>query len=174
MGKYSKPAIALHWLIALLIIIAFAIGTIVSDMHGISPTKLKLVSWHKWLGVTVLSLAALRLVWRLLRRPPPLPLSMPAWQRMGAHVLHGLLYVLMFAVPLSGYFYTLAAGVPVVLYGVIPLPVLIDPDPHLKHQLHDLHEMLTNVLLAAFILHVAAALKHHFIDRDDVLKRMLP
>ena len=174
MEKYSKPAIALHWLIALLIVIAFALGTILGDMHGISPAKLKMESWHKWLGCTVLGLAALRLIWRLLRRPPALPETMPRWQRQAAGALHILLYALMFAVPLSGYFYTLAAGVPVVLYGVIPLPVLIGPDPHLKHQLHELHELLTYVLLGAFILHVLAALKHHFLDRDDVLKRMLP
>ncbi len=89
-------------------------------------------------------------------------------------MLHGLLYVLMFAIPLSGYFYSLAAGVPVTYLGVLPLPVLIGPDPELKDVLKAVHYWLNMSLLAAVVLHVAAALKHQFIDRDGVLKRMLP
>lgn len=174
MEKYSKPAILLHWAVALLILAAFALGWIMTDIPGITPTKLKYFSWHKWIGVTVLGMAALRLLWRLAHRPPAYPASMPAWQKKAAGALHGALYVLMFVVPLSGYFYSLAAGVPVVYLGVLPLPVLIDTNPELKPVLKDVHEVLTTVLLAIVCIHVAAALKHHFIDRDGVLKRMLP
>src|SRR6185312_2245939 len=114
MQRYTRTAVVLHWLIALLIICAFTLGLVMTDIPGITPTKLKYFSWHKWLGVTVLGLACLRLLWRLTHRAPPYPDSMPSWQQKAANVLHGLLYVLIFAVPLSGYFYTLSAGVPVV------------------------------------------------------------
>jgi cytochrome b561 len=174
MERYGKPAVLLHWLMAILIITAFALGVIMTDIAGVTPTKLKYFSWHKWLGVTVLGLAALRLLWRLTHRLPAYLDTMPVWQQKAAGALHGLLYVLMFAVPLSGYFYSLAAGVPVVYLGILPLPVLIEPNPELKPLLKILHYSLNMTLLAAVCLHVLAVLKHHFIDRDGVFKRMLP
>lgn len=174
MPRYTKTALLLHWLIAMLIVAAFALGVTMVDIPGITPTKLKYYSWHKWLGVTVLALACARLLWRLAHRPPAYPDTMPGWQRHAAHGLHGLLYVLMFAVPISGYFYSLAAGVPVVYLGVIPLPVLIDPNTEWKPLLQQVHYALNMTLLACVLLHVAAALKHQFIDRDGVLRRMLP
>lgn len=174
MPRYTLPAILLHWLIGLLIIATFALGVTMVDIPGITPTKLKYFSWHKWLGVTVLSLACLRLLWRLGHKAPAYPASMADWQRTAAHGLHGLLYVLMFAIPVSGYFYSLAAGVPVVYLGLIPMPALIEPNPELKALLKSVHYWLNMTLLALFVVHVAAALKHQFIDRDGVLKRMLP
>lgn len=174
MPRYTKTALLLHWLIAMLIVAAFALGVTMVDIPGITPTKLKYYSWHKWLGVTVLVLACARLLWRLAHRPPAYPDTMPGWQQNVAHGLHGLLYVLMFAVPISGYFYSLAAGVPVVYLGVIPLPVLIDPNAEWKQVLQQVHFALNMTLLACVLLHVAAALKHQFIDRDGVLRRMLP
>ncbi|KFI06144.1 cytochrome b [Massilia sp. BSC265] len=174
MQRYTFPAIALHWLIALLIIGTFTLGLVMTDIPGITPTKLKYFNWHKWAGVTVLLLAALRLLWRLFRHPPAYADEMPAWQRGAAHGLHWLLYLLMFAVPLSGYFYSLATGYPIVWFGVIELPVLIGPDPALKVVLKDVHYWL-NMLLAALVgLHVAAAFKHLLVDRDGVMARMLP
>lgn len=174
MEKYTKPSIALHWLIAMLIIATFSLGLTMVDIPGLTPTKLKYYSWHKWLGVTVLAAAAIRLLWRLTHAAPAYPAAMPAWQQKAAGLLHGLLYLLMFAIPLSGYFYTLAAGVPVVYLGILPLPVLIDPSPELKPVLKAFHYWLNMTLLVTFLLHVAAALKHHFIDRDAVFKRMMP
>ncbi len=172
--RYSITAILLHWLIALLIVSAFALGVTMVDIPGITPTKLKYFSWHKWIGVTVLGLVGVRLLWRITHPAPPYPLAMPGWQKTAAHGLHGLLYVLMFAVPVSGYFYSLAAGVPVVYLGVLPLPVLIEPNPALKPVLKQVHYALNMAMLAAVALHAAAALKHQFVDRDGVLKRMLP
>ncbi|HEX7635597.1 MAG TPA: cytochrome b [Noviherbaspirillum sp.] len=174
MPRYTKPAIVLHWLIALLIVCAFALGVTMVDIPGITPTKLKYFSWHKWLGVTVLALACLRLLWRLTHAAPPYPSSMPMLQQRAASSLHALLYLLIFAVPVSGYFYSLAAGVPVVYLGVLPLPVLIEPNPELKPILKQVHYSFNMVLLACVIMHVLAALKHRFIDRDGMLKRMLP
>lgn len=172
--RYTNIAILFHWLIALMIIGSFIMGLVMTDMPGISPTKLRYYSWHKWAGVTILGLAALRLLWRLGHAAPPYPATMPGWQKTAANVLHGALYLLMFAVPLSGYFYTLAAGFPVVYFGVIELPVLIGPDPVLKPVLKEVHFWLNMTLAGAVGAHVLAALKHHFIDRDGVIKRMMP
>jgi cytochrome b561 len=174
MQRYSRTAILFHWLIALLIIGAFTLGLVMTDIPGITPTKLKYYSWHKWAGVTILTLAALRLLWRLTHRAPAYPATMKGWEKTAAHGLHSLLYVLMFAVPLSGYFYTLAAGVPVVWFGVVELPVLIAPNPELKPVLKALHYWLNMGLAAAVGIHIAAALKHVVIDRDRVMQRMLP
>jgi cytochrome b561 len=174
MRRYTKTAIALHWLIALLIVANFTLGLVMTDIPGLTPTKLKYYSWHKWAGVTVLALAALRLLWRLSHRPPACAGTMPAWQRNTAHGLHWLLYLLMFAVPLSGYFYSLASGIPVVWFGVLKLPVLIGADPDLKAVLKEVHYWLTMLLAGLVGLHVAAAFKHLFVDRDDVMNSMLP
>ncbi|RXZ36594.1 cytochrome b [Oxalobacteraceae bacterium CAVE-383] len=172
--KYGGIAILLHWLIALMIIGTFTLGLVMVDIPGLTPAKLKYFSWHKWSGVTILALACLRLLWRLTHAAPPYPSSMPRWQIGAAHLTHFLLYLLIFAVPLSGYFYTLSAGVPVVYFGIFPLPVVIGPHPEWKAALKLTHYVLNMTLLAFVCLHVLAALKHHFIDRDEVLKRMLP
>jgi cytochrome b561 len=174
MQRYTTTAIVLHWLIALLIIGAFTLGLVMTDIPGFSPTKLRYYSWHKWAGVTVLLLAAVRLLWRLKNRPPELSASMPAWQRGAAHGLHHLLYVFIFAVPLSGYFYTLAAGFPVVYFGLFQLPVLIAKNPALAETLKTVHYWLNMTMAALVLLHVLAALKHTFVDRDGTLRRMLP
>ncbi len=171
--RYDRVAMLLHWLVAALIVAAFALGVVMVDIPGLTPTKLKYFSWHKWLGVTVLLLAAMRLLWRL-RHGAPRAVEMPAWQRRAAVLVHALLYVLMFAVPLSGYFYSLAAGVPVVYLGVLPLPEFIDADPVLKPVLKEVHLVLVYTMLAFVLAHVAAAIKHHWIDRDGLLRRMLP
>jgi len=172
--RYTATAIFFHWLIALMIIGSFTMGLVMTDMPGLTPTKLKYYSWHKWAGVTILALATLRLLWRLRHKPPAYPDSMPDWQKTSAHGLHGALYVLMFAVPLSGYFYTLAAGFPVVYFGLFELPVLIAKNEALKPVLKEVHFWLNMVLAGTVGLHVAAALKHHFIDHDGIIKRMLP
>jgi cytochrome b561 len=174
MQRYTLPAIMLHWLVAALILCAFALGVVMVDIPGITPTKLKYYSWHKWLGVTVLGLACVRAIWRLTHAAPPLPLSMPAWQVKASHALHILLYILIFAVPVSGYFYSLAAGVPVVYLGTIPLPVLIEANEVWKPILKQAHYALNMTLLACVVLHAGAAVKHLAIDRDGVFRRMLP
>ena len=174
MERYSKTAIALHWLIALLIVAAFVLGLVMTDIPGLTPTKLKYYSWHKWLGVTVLALAAGRLLWRLKQQPPAFPASMSAQQVKAAEAGHWLLYFLMFAVPLSGYLYTTAAGVPVVYLGLIKIPSLFAADPALKAFLKPVHYWLNMLLAAVVVGHIGAALKHQFIDKDGLLKRMLP
>jgi len=174
MLRYTNLAILLHWLVALFIISAFALGVTMVDIPGITPTKLKYFSWHKWIGITVLVLACARLFWRLAHPAPAYPPLMRGWEKAAAHTVHGLLYVLMFAVPVSGYFYSLAAGVPVVYLGIVPLPVLMDASQEWKPILKQLHYALNMALLALVVAHAGAAFKHLFIDRDGVFKRMLP
>ncbi len=172
--RYTKTAILLHWLMALLIVSAFVLGLIMTGIPGLTPTKLKFFSWHKWLGVTVFWLACIRLLWRAVNVPPPHPAVIPEWQKKAADGMHMLLYVLLFAVPISGYLYTLAAGVPVVYLGLFKLPVIMAPNPHLKPILKTVHFVLTMTMAGAVTAHALMALKHHLIDRDDVLYRMLP
>ncbi|WP_374352161.1 cytochrome b [Chitinimonas sp.] len=171
--RYSLPARALHWLVALGIIAAFALALSFDDMP-LGPGKIKLINYHKWIGITVLALAALRLLWRLFKRPPAMPAQMAPWEKLVAHITHGLLYLLMFGVPLGGWLYSSAKGYPVVWLGLVQLPNLIDKTSvDAAHQLKELHELggWSVILLAG--LHAVAALKHHFINKDDVLKRML-
>jgi cytochrome b561 len=173
MQRFPRLSIFFHWLIAVLIIGAFALGSIMTEMK-ISPNKLQFYSWHKWLGVSILALVALRLLSRAILGAPAYPDSMQKWEKQLATATHIFLYFLMFAVPISGYFYTSAAGIPVVYFKLIELPTFIGPNPELKPILKELHEILTTILLIVVSLHVAAALKHHFIDKDGVLQRMLP
>ncbi|MBS1156391.1 MAG: cytochrome [Proteobacteria bacterium] len=172
--QYTRTAIWLHWLMAILIVATFVMGVSVANIEGLTLGKLKAVTIHKWMGITVLLLACLRLLWRLFHPAPPLPDSVPAWQQKAAHAVHALMYFLIFAVPLSGYLFSLAAGVPVVLYGIIPLPLIIEPNPELRPLLRSAHFWLNLTLLSSVLLHVAAALKHYFIDRDTVMQRMRP
>ena len=172
MNGYTRTAIALHWLIALLILVAFPLGVYMHELP-LSPRKLQLYSYHKWIGITVLLAAATRLLWRIGHRPPA-PLPGPRWQIVAAHAVHHLLYLLIVAVPLSGWLMSSALGFPVVWFGVLPLPDLIAKNKELGEALKEVHEALNFTLLALVVVHVAAALKHHFFDRDATLVRMLP
>jgi len=170
-NRYSTPAIALHWLIALLIFLAFPLGVYMHELP-LSPDKLKLYSYHKWIGVSVFLLVAIRLGWRLTHTPPALPDGIAAWQRRASAVVHGLLYLLMIAIPLSGWLMSSAKGFQTVWFGVLPLPDLIGKNRELGELLAEVHEALNFTLLALVILHVGAALKHHFIERQPFLQRM--
>ncbi|NML61410.1 cytochrome b [Massilia sp. RP-1-19] len=172
--RYTYTAMLFHWLIALLVVAAFTLGLVMTDIPGLTPTKLRYFSWHKWLGVTVLLLAVLRVLWRLFHPSPAYPASMARWQQSAANGLHFLLYVLIFAVPLSGYFYSLASGVPVVYLGLFELPVLFKASTELKPVLKAVHFWLNMLLAGSVGIHVAGALKHQLVDRDGVLRRMLP
>jgi len=171
--RYTATAIALHWAVALLIFAAFAIGLYAVALE-VSPQKLKLYSWHKWVGVTIALLAVVRIGWRWLRPAPALPAGMQPWEQYVATGTHALLYALLFAVPVTGWLMSSAAGFPVVYFGVLPLPDLVGKNKELADLLKTVHYWLNKTLLLLIVLHVAAALKHHVLDRDDVLTRMLP
>jgi cytochrome b561 len=170
---YGAFAICLHWLVFALIITNWLLGPYMVDL-ALSPHKLKVFSWHKWVGVTVFLLAALRLAWRAGHPAPPLPPHTPVWQRAATTLSHFLLYLLMFAVPLSGWLYSSATGVPTVYLGLLQLPDLVTKSKELAALLKTVHISLNITLFALVCIHAAAALKHHFVDRDDVLARMLP
>lgn len=169
--RYTHTAVMLHWLVAVLIFGTFALGWFMVDLK-ISPDKLRYYSWHKWLGITVLGFALLRLLWRLTHQPPALPAAVPHWQRKASAAAHGLLYLLLFAIPLSGWAFSSASGYPLVYLGELALPDWVPKDKSLAAQLKQLHEWLTTLLMIMVGLHIGAALKHQFIDRDGLLRRM--
>lgn len=173
MRSYNGVAKTLHWLVFALMSGAFAVGFYMHDLP-LSPTKLQLVSWHKWTGVTIFMLVMLRLTWRLMNPPPPLPSHMSNLERAAAEGMHRLLYILMLAMPLSGWLMSSAKGFQTVWFGIVPLPDLLSKNPPLGKALSEVHETLGFIILAFVAVHVLAALKHHLIDRDDVLARMTP
>jgi len=169
-NQYTRTALGLHWLIAGLILAALFMGWTMTEM-AVSPAKLKLFNYHKWVGVTVLGLALVRLAWRFTHRPPPMEI-MPRWQLLAANASHMLLYMLLLAVPLTGWAYSNASGYPIVYLGRVPLPDLLERDKVLAGQLVKVHGTLAVILAAAVALHVLAALEHHFIRKDRTLRRM--
>lgn len=171
-ARYHPVAIAFHWLLAAAIVVSFGVGLTMTELP-FSPQRLKLYNWHKWAGITILALSALRLLWRLAKRPPE-DLPMPPWQRRAAHITHHSLYLLFFAVPLAGWAYSSASGFPIVVYGVLPLPDFVPADKALAEALKPLHKYLAYLLALVVAGHVGAALKHHFLDRDLLLHRMWP
>lgn len=162
----------MHWTIAAVIFTTFPLGMYMADLP-VSPGKLRLYSYHKWIGVTIFLLVIARLAWRLAHSPPPLP-PMPRWQLMAAHVSHALLYLLTLSIPLTGWLFSSASGFQTVYLGLVPIPDLVGKDKVAAEAFKAAHWYLNFTMLLAVTLHVTAALKHHFIDRDAVLSRMLP
>ena len=177
-NRYSNVAIALHWLLALAIVGNFAVGVYMADLP-FSVTRIKLINWHKWAGISILALSALRLLWRLWHAPPPLSdkilAAMPPWQHAAHRGTHVAMYVLFFAVPLFGWLYSSAVGLQIVWFGVLPLPDLWPLDKDFGNAVFKpLHKACAVALAALVVVHVAAAVKHHFVDRDGLLLRMWP
>jgi cytochrome b561 len=170
--RYRWPTIGIHWLTVLLIIAAFVLATILEDMT-LSPLKLKLYSWHKWVGITVLFLLPLRLLFRFLD-PLDHRAGLTALEVKASAAVHGVIYLLLIAVPMFGWLHSSAAGFPVVWLGVLPLPDLVGKDKALAEIFKELHEGSVNLLIALVVMHAAAALYHHHIRRDGVLARMVP
>ena len=173
MKKYTATAIVVHWAMAAGIVGIFLFGRYMADLP-VSPAKLKYYSWHKWAGVTLFALLAFRIVWRATHRPPELPVHMSRGERFVAHAGHAALYLLMIAVPLSGWLMSSAKGFQTVYFGVLPIPDLIEKNKELGQLLGEVHETLAWLFVLLIVGHTAAALKHHFIDKDDILIRMSP
>lgn len=171
--RYTRTAIALHWIAAVLIIGNLLWGLYMVGLP-LSPAKLKYYSWHKWTGVTIFLLAAFRLLWRLRHGAPALPAHMQPWERNAAHASHVLLYVLFFAGPLTGWLHSSAAGFQTVYLGILPIPDLLAKNKELAHTLEFAHRWIGYSLGALVAIHAAAAIKHHLMDGDDVLVRMMP
>jgi cytochrome b561 len=192
--RYTAVAAIIHWLIALAILVMIGVGWKMVGLEEHDPLKMPLYNFHKSLGLSVLALTILRVIWRLGHKPPPLPSHMPAIQKFAAHASHAGLYVLLIALPLSGWIFTDSVGFPapfwglfempalyrwdeatrtVVLFGLIPIAGFPD-STHAWHGMQRVHRWLGYALMALLALHVAAALKHTFVDRDGLLLRMVP
>lgn len=170
-NRFGIIAISLHWIIAVLIIGLLALGLYMVNLP-ISLEKLKLYGWHKEYGFLVLFLAIFRIIWRLGNQMPEL--ALPMLEKIAARSMHWAFYFFMFAMPISGWLITSAAGLPASFFGLFTLPNLVAPDEHNRVLFEWVHEWLGYALIAAIMLHTAAALKHHFINKDDILRRMFP
>lgn len=169
--SYTSTAKYFHWGMGLLIICMLCIGLYMASLP-LGPDKLKLIGIHKSIGAILLVLVVLRLLWRLSHAVPELPADLGKIYHLGARAAHYTLYALMFAMPLSGWGMSSAAGFPVSVFGWFTLPNLVAPDKELRKLLGETHEWLAYALIALLVLHVAAALWHHFAHKDDVLRRM--
>ena len=170
--RYSAVAIGLHWVMAGLLGACWGVGSWMTEL-AISPRKLQWYAWHKWAGVSIFLLLLVRLGWRFYRVPPPLPV-MPVWQSWAARLNHALLYVLMAVVPLSGWLFSSAAGFTTVWFGLWTLPNLVAKDANLQVVFRSIHDLTTSLLAILVVLHGALAIKHHWLDRDRLLARMIP
>ena len=168
---YTPVAKGLHWLMAVMIVGLLALGIYMHELP-LSPQKLELYSWHKWAGVTVFLLVWLRLLWRITNPPPALPAAMSPPMRLAAHAGHAALYGLMVVIPLTGWLMSSAKGVQTVWFGVLPIPDLLGRDKELGNLLKDVHEALNWLLMLTLAGHLSAALWHHFVLKDDTLRRM--
>jgi len=172
-ARYGSVAQLFHWLVVVLIVTQYVLASMAHDLPP-NLEKLTLLARHKSVGITVLTLAVLRLIWRWLNPVPELPRHMPAWERFAAHASHFLLYALILVIPLTGWLMSSAKNYTVSWFNLFSLPNLVGPNEKLFDFFHETHEILATVLFYLALLHIAAALKHHFYDRDNVLRGMLP
>ena len=178
--RYHTVAIALHWVVALVLIGNLVLGILLDDIPS-GPDKFAAFQLHKSLGITVLLLGLVRLFWRLAHKPPAYPASMAGWEKIVAHATHWIFYVLIIGVPFTGWMIVSASpmNMPTLLFGVIPWPHLpffdgVADRKALQESIGDVHGFLAYSVLVLLVLHVGAALRHHFMLRDDTLMRMTP
>ena len=179
--RYSTVAIILHWMIALGILAQIVMGLAMTHLSIPIGLKFQLYQLHKSIGITVLLAVFLRLAWRLANRPPALPTAMPPLERLAAEATHWLLYALMFAIPLTGWAEVTVSPyhIPTVLFRLVPWPNFPGLAGFAGNKLADsiatfVHTRLAFLIIALLGLHAAAALRHHFLLRDGILRRMLP
>ncbi len=174
--NWGALSITLHWLVALLVIGQWTLGLVMGEFVKDLELKFNLFQLHKSFGFLIFVLMILRLVWRLTQPVPALPAHMKPHERRLSHFSHWGFYVLLLAMPVAGWISAATAKiiVPTRIFGLFTLPNPFGPRPELHEFAEETHELLAWVLLALLVLHVAAALKHHVIDRDELLARMLP
>lgn len=172
--RYSPISRLLHWVIAGLIIVQFVLANLAESAgdSGSTLRQLALLANHKSVGMTILLLAIFRLAWRIGHPAPPAPAAMPLWQLRASQASHWALYSLLFLIPISGWLMSSASAYSVSWFNLFQFPDLVGSDPELKEVFAEIHEALVLVLVFIAALHIAAALKHHFVDRDDVLRRI--
>lgn len=171
---YTSAAKILHWLVAALVVLQFVLANLAenADDAGQALRELALLAHHKSVGISILALAVVRLLWRLAMPPPELPPTIPRWQKSVSRISHVLLYGLIFLLPISGWLMSSASAYSVSWFNLVQLPDFVAPDPELKAIFLGIHKVLGKALFAVATLHMLAALKHHFIDKDSVLTRM--
>lgn len=171
--QYGTTAKTLHWLVLALLIVQYALAWTMPGIHrGTQPETL--INLHLSVGVVILLVVIVRAVWRLSHAAPPPPTGLPAWQLLASRVTHGLLYLLLFAIPLLGWLNASARGWTITLFGVASLPRVVAEGSPLGRLAGDIHVYASYLLLGAAGLHVLGALYHRFVLRDRVLDRMLP
>ena len=171
--RYGVVAQFFHWAVVILIIVQFVLATLADDLP-LGSAKIAMLARHKSVGITILALVLLRLIWRWFNTVPPEPQAIPRWQKIAARVSHIALYALLLTTPMLGWLMSSARNFPVSWFGLVTLPDLIAPNRPAYDFLHEAHEFMALTLFGLALLHIAAALKHHFVDRDNVLRRMLP
>ena len=171
--RYGGVAQFFHWAVVVLIAFQYTWAWRIDQTEGIRA-RFELVTQHKTIGMLVLAFAVLRLLWRLFHAPPPLPKHLANWELWAAKLGHLALYGLIFIVPISGWLYSQAAGYGDYWWGPVVLPVFIEATEASEALFYELHELFGRLLIAVVAIHVLAALRHHFILKDNVLKRMLP
>lgn len=172
MTSYSPVAKVFHWLTALAVLCTIPLGLAMLRVEG--PAQTQLFDLHRSFGALVLALAALRLAWRAVYPPPPLPESLPAWQHKVSSLVHGILYLLLFATPLAGWAGTSAYPAPISVFGLFVLPPIMSADRALSEKLFAVHMTLAGAMCLLLAAHIGAALYHRFVRRDTVLARMWP
>jgi cytochrome b561 len=174
--RYGAVAMALHWLMAGLLIFLIVLGLYMVSLPdaGFTTRKIVLILYHKENGIYALALVTLRLAWRINNVLPKLVDTIPDWQKVTARFVHLVLYGLMFALPITGWLMSSAAGIPVYLLGTYVLPDLVAANDHMFHVYIAIHKWLSYALIACVLLHAGAALRHHLLLRDETLKKMLP
>lgn len=172
-NRYSTVSLTLHWLTAALVVTQILLIMAHEATEG--PASREFVTLHKSVGLTILVLTLARLGWRIANPAPPMPAGTPPWQRLVARGVHGLFYLLLIAMPLVGWAASSAAGREIVWFGLFEWPLLpVGGGRETARDLMEAHEVAGKLMIALVLLHVAGALKHHFLDRDAVLHRMAP
>jgi len=172
-NKYGIVSILLHWIIAIIVIGMLTLGIYMSDLPN-SLYKLKLYGWHKEWGFVVLFLITLRIIWKMRNVSPSLTAPIPYWQIVIAKLTHWMFYLILFVMPITGWIITSSANLPVSFFGFFVIPVITSRSKNVQHLFANIHSWVAYILIALIVLHILAALKHAFIDKDDILKRMLP
>jgi cytochrome b561 len=174
--RYGAIALLLHWSMALLVIGLAALGLYMVTLPdvGFNTRKVTLVLYHKEFGVLAFALLATRLSWRLTHVLPRLVENMPDWQKIAARFVHLCFYGLLFALPMTGYLMSSAAGIPVSFFGLFMIPDFVHRNADLFQRYVTIHQWLGYVLILFIVVHAGAALRHHFAFKDDTLRKMLP
>jgi cytochrome b561 len=168
---YTPAARFLHWATAALLLLLFGLGVSMTRWVP-DEQKIRVYSWHEWVGLTVFALTAIRLMWTLTHPAPPLTLG--AGERIARRIVHGGIYAVLLTQPIVGWIMSCAFGFPVVYLGLVPLPIVVDADPELAARMQRLHDLLALALVGLFALHLGAIANHHLFRRDGIMRRMLP